>query len=581
MRYPTPHRFALLLFWSLALAFLAPTAEATMPMPDGTIPETVARGFQDGLFALPERSEALGTSAAPAAWRVPMVMISFTDAPFVFTPEQFNFWLFDTTSSTPTGSVYDYYRWVSGNRLKVTGTVVANVALPYPRSYYAFGSWGLNTGATPNNMYGAIRDALLSCQASVRWSDFDYDHDGYVDMLWVLHAGIGGESGLDHSAFWSITSRLSGGWRYGEPFVTSNPVPGSPTQLMRIDRFSSVPEKSSLIPTAHAEIGVFSHEFGHALGLPDLYDTSVLGGSVNVGPGNWSLMSTGAYGTNGITPEFPSHLGAWPSVFMGWSSTNRPAEDTSVTLGAIESGAPVLDFSFQGEPSSEHLLIENRQREGFDRYLPSEGLLIYQVDEAGIGQRLASNRINAGLTPGLRLVEADADSDLMVGRNRGDAADPFPGTLGRTFLDDYTSPGTRSISGALTNTAIADITPIGDQMRFTAKVRPAGWLGEEDHTPALFQPVDTYTSAITTVLGADQRVYRVGSAAAAHAERRGRRRLRAVDRRAAGRRPGRGVARGPRRAVADRVLRAHPRRLDGAPDARHAPRGQLRAGDRW
>ena len=482
-----------------------------MPMQDGSIPADVSRAFQDGMFALPPRPSALATSAAQTSWRVPVIMVAFSDAPFAYTPAQFERGLFDTTGSTPWGSVYDYYRWASGGRLRVVGNVVASVTLPYPRAYYAFGNWGLSTAATPNNLYGAIRDALQASQASVRWSDFDMDHDGYVDMLWVLHAGIGGESGLDRNAFWSITSRLSGGWRYGEAFVTTDLVPGSKTQYMRLDRFSTVPELSSLIPGARAEIGVFCHEFGHALGLPDLYDTSVLGGSTNVGPGNWSLMSTGAYGTNGITPENPSAPGAWPMLLLGWSQSVRPSRDTTLALGSIESGAPVIEFSFQGESIPEHFLIENRQREGFDRYLPSPGLLIYQVDETGIGQRLAANRINSGPIAGLRLVEADGDSDLILGRNRGDANDPFPGLLGRTSIDDASTPSTRANSGAPTNTALRNIQLLGSLARFDVQVQSPGWLRSEDHTTPGYQPVETYLPAPTTVVGSDGRLLRAGS----------------------------------------------------------------------
>ena len=38
-------------------------------------------------------------------------------------------------------------------------------------------------------------------------------------------------------------------------------------------------------------VGVFTHEYGHDLGLPDLYDTS---GGEN-GTGFWTLMSSGSW----------------------------------------------------------------------------------------------------------------------------------------------------------------------------------------------------------------------------------------------------------------------------------------------
>jgi hypothetical protein len=142
-------------------------------------------------------------------------------------------------------------------------------------------------------------------------------------------------------------------------FLTTQLVPGSTTEYMRLDPFSCLPELSGLIPGRRSEIGVFCHEFGHALGLPDLYDTSALDQVVNVGPGNWSLMSTGAYGGNGIQPELPAHLGGWASAYLGWSSTIRPAQDTTITITPMSSGGPVVEFWFQGESNPEHFLLEN------------------------------------------------------------------------------------------------------------------------------------------------------------------------------------------------------------------------------
>jgi M6 family metalloprotease-like protein len=489
-----------ILLWIAAALVISPTAaRATALTPAGIIPPEVSQAFDDGLFRLPVRPEA-GVSASQDVWRVPVLMITFTDDSLTYTPQNFNFALFDTTHATPLGSVYDYYKWVSGNRLTVLGNVVAVVNLPHDHFYYGYGSYGLNTPATPQNMYGAIRDALVQCQAQVTWSNYDLDHDGYVDMLWVIHAGNGGEAGLDRNSFWSMTSRLSGGWRYGTPFVTPELVPGSTTQYMRLDRFSMLPELSSNYPTARSEIGVYCHEFGHALGLPDLYDTSQLGGGANQGPGNWSLMSSGAYGLNGVTADRPSHLGAWPMLYLGWCSTIQPMNDTTMTLSPIESGGPIASMWFQGETSSERFLIENRERLGFDAFLPSPGLLVYHVDESGIGSRLAANRINAGLTPGLQVVEADGHYDLTYGHNRGDSSDPYPGSLGVLTLNDDTQPSTRSFAGAPTVTSLSNFTPLGNDMRFTMKVRAPGWATIQDQTAAPYSPVSTYGPAVTAVV---------------------------------------------------------------------------------
>jgi immune inhibitor A len=231
---------------------------------------------------------------------------------------------------------------------------------------------------------------------------------------------------------------------------------------------------SAFHPGSRAEIGVFCHEFGHALGLPDLYDTAPQTPAFNVGPGNWSLMSTGMYGTNGLSPESPSHLGAWPTLFLGWTTTVRPTRDSLMVLGPIENGSSILDLWFQGEPSSEHYLIENRQRLGFDQHLLQEGLIVYRVDEASLGARLGANQVNVGPRPALRIVEADGVDDLVEGRSRGSRRDPFPGVQDVTIWDESSTPSTRSFLGAATNVALRTILAVGDSMRFLAQVRARG-----------------------------------------------------------------------------------------------------------
>ncbi|OGF25210.1 MAG: hypothetical protein A2V63_11290 [Candidatus Eisenbacteria bacterium RBG_19FT_COMBO_70_11] len=492
----------------LLLASVRPAA-ATMPTPSGTIPEPVREAFRAGLLEPTPRPRGLGTSSVQLQWRVPVVLVSFSDDSLTFSAADFDRALFDTTGSTSTGSAFDYYRWVSGGRVRVEGKAVATVHLPHDRYYYNFGSWGLNTVATPNNIYGAIRDGLILCDAQVDWSPYDVDHDGFVDVLWFVHAGIGGENSPgDRNHMWSITSRLSGGWRYGAAFTTSTRVPGSTNQFIRIDRFSTLPEISGILPGRRAEIGVYCHEFGHALGLPDLYDTSQPGGGPNVGPGNWALMSTGATGTNGVSPEYPSHLGAWSMLFLGWATTVRPIQDSTLTLPPIEQGGPIVELWFQGEDNPEHFLIENRQRIGFDRFLPSPGLIVSHVDEATIGQRLGANGINSGLTPGLRVVEADGDTDLVLGRNRGDANDPFPGALGRTEIDDGTLPSLRTFLGTATDIAVRGITAVDQDVRFRVEVRSPGWLPAEDRTGAEpFEPTGGFGPAARARVDGDGTLY--------------------------------------------------------------------------
>ncbi len=475
----------------LTLAILILTcapAHATMPPSAGPVAPELAAAFARGLFAVEPHTPGLSVSSTPRDWVVPIIRVAFSDSALAHPAVALEQRLFDTTGVNPNGSMTEYYRWASGRRLTIRGEVVATVTLPHDRNYYAGDAWGVNSIGTPNNDYGMFSDALKACDPSVDFSRFDLDNDGYVDMLWIVHAGPGGETTTSRRDLWSLTSRASAGWNNGSPFECNDIVPGTVKQPMRIDRFTVLPELSGFRLGQLCEIGVFCHEFGHTLGLPDLYDTSSLGGTANVGPGNWSLMSTGAYGGDGLSPESPSHLGAWPMLWLGWVNQIRPTTDTTIVLPPIADGGPVVNFWFQGEDSPEHFLLENRVRDTFDKNLPAEGLLIQQIDDAMIGARIGSNRINTGPTPGLRILEADGDFDLVNGANHGDPNDPLPGQLRRTHLDDFTIPNTRTFAGAPTNIAIESVVRGARDVTVRLRVRAAGWSNTHAVAPAGPEP---------------------------------------------------------------------------------------------
>ena len=94
---------------------------------------------------------------------------------------------------------------------------------------------------------------------------------------------------------------------------------------------------------------MFAHEFGHDLGLPDLYDTA---GGDN-GTGFWTLMSGGSWlnhGTDSIGTT-PGYMGPWEKLQLGWLDYKVATfgEDTSVKLNPAD------------------LLVEDRVRPGAGR----------------------------------------------------------------------------------------------------------------------------------------------------------------------------------------------------------------------
>ena len=505
----TPTAAVVLAAVLLASTFAAP-ARAAMPAPDGTLAPELVEAFQHHLLDVPDHS-GLTTTSSSADWLVPMILVNFADSTLKYDAAALQSAIFDTTQATPTGSLVDYYNWVSAGRLRVRGEVAATVTLPHPEDWYTSSAYGLNSISTPHNDWGLVNDAITRADSSVDWNRYDRDGDGFVDMLWIVHAGLGAEANGNRSSLWSLTTAMAGQWSNGGNVETHDLIPGASNRFVRINRFSMLPELSPFHPGSLTEIGVYCHEFGHALGLPDLYDTSALGGAGNVGPGNWSLMATGGWGGDGRSPQYPAHPGAWCMLYLGLATKVQPVQDTTVVLAPLSSGGPVFEYSFQGASNPEHFLLEQRYRQGFDRNLPADGVIITQVDDAVIGVGLSSNRVNAGPRPGMRVLEADADFDLARGAGRGDANDPIPGATNTTMLSDDTQPPLHMLDGSPTNLWIDGVEPRGTATRLRLHVRAAGWYAVEDFTEPQFAPTMGFSRGHHAAINANGDEYEVFS----------------------------------------------------------------------
>ena len=194
-------------------------------------------------------------------------------------------------------------------------------------------------------------------------------------------------------------------------------------------------------------IGTFCHEFGHVLGLPDLYDTDYSGsGGESRHPGDWSIMSGGSGDNFGRNP-------------VGYCLYERYALGfTTPTL--ISSPGPKvldpLDTSNQGlrlntPNKQEYFLLENRQAGKWDRNLPGHGMLVARVDSSNV-RAWEYNDVN--VNPHRMyyyLLRAQ-----YSGRDSG--SDPFPGTANVTELTNYTSPSLLTWNQQFNEYAIKDIT---------------------------------------------------------------------------------------------------------------------------
>ncbi len=195
-----------------------------------------------------------------------------------------------------------YYEEQSGGSYTLDGTVSDWLSVPGNAADYGDDNPnGGHDNLAPKGPRDLVKDTLnAAVEAGMDLSEYDvydlYDldgdgnqnePDGLVDHLMIIHAGTGQEAGggkLGDDAIWSHRWVLNGVYR----------VPGSSTDVpywggkMGAYDYTIQPEDGA--------VGVFAHEFGHDLGLPDEYDTIYSGNGEPVA--SWSIMSGGSWNGN-------------------------------------------------------------------------------------------------------------------------------------------------------------------------------------------------------------------------------------------------------------------------------------------
>jgi immune inhibitor A len=243
-------------------------------------------------------------------------------------------------------SMRNFYLEMSSNAYTVNGDVTDWVQVPYRARHYgadycdsivcprtwlfvqdSVDEWYTQAVASMGSEQ-AVQDYLAQFDV---WDRYDHDGDGdfnepdgYIDHFQSIHAGVGqetggGEYGTDAiwSHRWYVQTTPIGA---GGPTVGGETVPFGGTEIgdsgLWIGDYTIEPENGG--------VGVFAHEFGHDLGLPDLYDTSGNTGGAENSTGFWTLMSSGSYGNTGKPADGiggePIHMGAWEKFQLGWLS---------------------------------------------------------------------------------------------------------------------------------------------------------------------------------------------------------------------------------------------------------------------
>lgn len=437
------------------IIILAVTALQAMPMSPGLRSRLKAEGTFEQVVEILKRAKDKGVDEpTPRPFVVNrgrtdtlkaiVILADFSDNVGTATVAHFDS-ILSSCGCYPSGSMRDYYLEISYGSVEFITTVVGWFRLPEPYTYYTNGNYGF--GSYPMNAQRMAEDAVWAADSAVDFSEFDNDNDGFIDALFIVHAGPGAEVTGNVNHIWSHA------WNtVNIPFVDS----------VYAWRYSTEPEDG--------RIGVFSHEAGHAIfGLPDLYDYDY----DSEGVGLWSLMAAGSWNNSGRSP---AHMDAYCKIQSGFVTPQVVASNQdSVLIPNVTYNPVIYKLWRDGCPGTEYFLVENRLQNGFDSYLPWFGLLIYHVDETMPDN---NHQWYPGYTSYGHYMVAVEQSDglwqMEQNINAGNHGDPFPGIPNHRAFNDTTVPDTKDYTFTSTHVAVENISNPADTMMADFRILPVG-----------------------------------------------------------------------------------------------------------
>lgn len=392
-----------------------------------------------------------GTTTQATESEYLVVLVKYADGTLNYTPADFERWLNEPGYAVDggTGSVKDYYRDNSMGQFVPNFTVLGPYTLDHEKTYYAANNPETGSDVNPEAMViEAVRKAKAD-HPELNFARFDNDGDGYMDNVNVIYSGYGEAASGDAHDMWPHSYRLSA---TNQEFQVDG---------ITVNNYSVSAELVGGSGTKMDGIGTFTHEFGHILGLRDMYDTDDYTNGLGINPGDYSLYASGSYNNNSRTPPC---LMAFERQQMGWMDLTPVAQAEDVELQPISQNVaryinaqPKLDLAKQG---GDWYVLENRQQTGWDKYIPAHGLLIYHYDftTESIQKYWSVNGPNNNARHRcLYIVPADGIDDDLTRKG-----DTYPGITGSTEFTDESHPEAVSWTGEKLRTPITNITEDAD-----------------------------------------------------------------------------------------------------------------------
>lgn len=312
------------------------------------------------------------------------------------------------------GPASSYIGQISAEQSILNATILDEVWV----SSYNINFWGedsesgRDSGSDGAGVDNLVENAVKDMLSGRDLSPWDFDNNGIVDRLLILHSANPQEISGGSSSIWSHMSGLD------------NPI--------KIGKWSI---NHYTIASTKSGVGTIVHEMLHQMGAFDLYDVhSSLPTSNWNGIGVWGIMASGNWNGNGNTPALPSSstlelIGIERGILVD------PNYGGNFTLSPISDGGNYLNLIIG---PGENIKITNRGNYGFDTSLPGHGILVEHQDTNN--GDTGSNLVNTdSKNAWLKIIEADGDDALIRNKDSGSGGDVF--TDGDIFGNTDTSNG--------------------------------------------------------------------------------------------------------------------------------------------
>lgn len=341
-----------------------------------------------------------------------------------------------------TGSARDFFIENSMGQFKPVFDVYGPVSLPLKYSYYGANDSYYNEDQHPDEL---LIECMTALDPEVDFSQYDHDGDGQIDNVFVFYAGYGeADSGIPNT-IWPHSADLVD-FHLGKNYYFDGVMLNRYGMTNEVDYSYKRPDG----------VGTFIHEFSHVLGLPDLYCTNY---SYAFTPGEYSALDYGPYNNQGRTPPYYS---IFERYCLGWMTPEEIDETGDYELDNIVTSN--RGFIVHTENDDEVFLFENRQKTGWDKYIPGHGMLVWHIDFV---QKVWDNNTvnNKASHQYADLIEAD---NRQTDSTRD--GDPFPGTQHITEFSASTKPALVSWNKLETGVELGSISEENGMITFRADV---------------------------------------------------------------------------------------------------------------